>query len=71
VALAWLLGQGDDVVPIPGTKRIAYLEDNAGEASVTLTDEDRHQLDAAADQVAAPRAHDDTWINRSTPPLTG
>ena len=34
VALAWLLAQGPDVVPIPGTKRIAYLEDNAGGAAV-------------------------------------
>lgn len=36
VALAWLLHQGDDVVPIPGTKRIAYLEENAGAADVRL-----------------------------------
>ncbi|MBJ7329287.1 MAG: aldo/keto reductase [Solirubrobacteraceae bacterium] len=38
VALAWLLAQGDDVVPIPGTKRIAYLEENLGALEVTLTD---------------------------------
>jgi aryl-alcohol dehydrogenase-like predicted oxidoreductase len=71
VALAWLLSQGDDVVPIHGTKRVAYLEDNAGGAAVTLTDEDRRDLEAAAERVAAPRYPDDSWINRSTPPLAG
>ena len=40
LALAWLLAQGDDIVPIPGTKRRKYLEDNAGAASVTLTEDD-------------------------------
>jgi aryl-alcohol dehydrogenase-like predicted oxidoreductase len=37
LALAWLLAQGDDIVPIPGTKRREYLEENAGTAGVTLT----------------------------------
>jgi aryl-alcohol dehydrogenase-like predicted oxidoreductase len=37
LALAWVLGQGDDVVPIPGTRRRAYLEDNAGAAEVELS----------------------------------
>ncbi len=37
MALAWVLAQGDDVVPIPGTKRIGYLEENVGAASVELT----------------------------------
>jgi aryl-alcohol dehydrogenase-like predicted oxidoreductase len=37
VALAWLLAKGDDVVPIPGTKRVRYLEDNAGAADVSLS----------------------------------
>jgi aryl-alcohol dehydrogenase-like predicted oxidoreductase len=40
LALAWLLAQGDDIVPIPGTKRRKYLEDNAGAAGVTLSEED-------------------------------
>ena len=39
MALAWLLAQGDDVVPIPGTKRVAYLEENLGALEVTLPDE--------------------------------
>lgn len=37
IALAWLLAQGTDILPIPGTKRIAYLEDNVGAAAVTLS----------------------------------
>lgn len=40
LALAWLLAQGDDIVPIPGTKRRAYLEENVATASVTLTQEE-------------------------------
>jgi aryl-alcohol dehydrogenase-like predicted oxidoreductase len=45
-ALAWVLGQGEDIVPIPGTKRIKYLEDNAGAARVTLTTEELKRIDA-------------------------
>ncbi len=37
LALAWVLAQGADVVPIPGTKRVTYLEENAGAVDVTLT----------------------------------
>jgi aryl-alcohol dehydrogenase-like predicted oxidoreductase len=48
VALAWLLAQGPDVVPIPGSKRRVTLEDNAGAAAVTLTAADLAALDAAA-----------------------
>jgi len=46
VALAWLLAQGDHVVPIPGTKRRTRLEENAAAASLTLTPEDLAELDA-------------------------
>ena len=45
VALAWLAAQGDDVVPIPGTKRRTYLEENVGAADVTLTADDLARLD--------------------------
>lgn len=48
VALAWLLHQGDDIVPIPGTKRIAFLEDNAGAADLALHPEELQRIDAAA-----------------------
>lgn len=47
LALAWVLAQGDDVVPIPGTKRVAYLEENVGAADVHLTSDDLAALDAA------------------------
>lgn len=40
LALAWLLAQGDDIVPIPGTKRLAYLEQNVAAASIELTPDD-------------------------------
>lgn len=57
VALAWLLGRGPDVVPIPGTKRRSYLEENAGAASLVLDAEDRRELDEALapDRIAGPR----------------
>jgi aryl-alcohol dehydrogenase-like predicted oxidoreductase len=45
LALAWVLAQGQDVVPIPGTKRRAYLEENAGALSIELTAEQRAALD--------------------------
>ena len=50
LALAWLLAQGDDIVPIPGTKRRKYLEENIGAATVTLTAEDIHRINAVAPQ---------------------
>jgi aryl-alcohol dehydrogenase-like predicted oxidoreductase len=46
LALAWVLAQGDDVVPIPGTKRRTYLEENLGAVDVTLTPEDLARIDA-------------------------
>jgi aryl-alcohol dehydrogenase-like predicted oxidoreductase len=46
VALAWLMAQGDDVVPIPGTKRVARLEENAAADDVRLTDEQLARLSA-------------------------
>ena len=71
VALAWLLAQGDDVIPIPGTKRLTYLEDNAGGANVVLTPDDLTRLDVAADLVNIPRSPAGLgWTNRDTPPLT-
>ena len=53
LALAWLLAQGDDVVPIPGTKRQAYLEENAGACSIRLSAEDLARLEAVAPPGAA------------------
>ncbi|RUN75472.1 Aldo/keto reductase [Sphingomonas aurantiaca] len=45
-ALAWLLAQGDDVVPIPGTKKRARLEENVGAMEVRITPEDRERIDS-------------------------
>ena len=47
IALAWLLAQGDDIVPIPGVKRRATMEDSAGAADVALTADDLRDLEAA------------------------
>lgn len=47
LALAWVLAQGDDVAPIPGTKRVKYLEENVGAADVTLSDDDLKALETA------------------------
>jgi aryl-alcohol dehydrogenase-like predicted oxidoreductase len=46
LALAWVLAQGNDIVPIPGTKRRRYLEENAGALEVTLTKEDLARIDS-------------------------
>ena len=48
LALAWVMHQGDDIVPIPGTKRVAYLEENAAAVDVELTEEDLQRLDEIA-----------------------
>jgi len=48
LALAWLLHRGKDIVPIPGTKRVRYLEENAGARDVELTAEDMRRIDAIA-----------------------
>jgi aryl-alcohol dehydrogenase-like predicted oxidoreductase len=48
LALAWVLAQGDDVVPIPGTRRIPNLEENVSAVEVTLTDEDLRRIDEVA-----------------------
>lgn len=48
LALAWVLAQGNDIVPIPGTKRRKYLDDNLGAANVQLTKEDLSQIDEIA-----------------------
>ena len=48
LALAWLLAQGEDVIPIPGTKRRKYLEENVGALNVKLTAEDLRRIDEVA-----------------------
>jgi aryl-alcohol dehydrogenase-like predicted oxidoreductase len=66
LALAWALAQGDDIVPIPGTKRVRYLEENMGAADVELTDEDLARIDEAAPVgvAAGDRYPDMSSVNR-------
>jgi aryl-alcohol dehydrogenase-like predicted oxidoreductase len=55
LALAWVLAQGDDIVPIPGTKRRKYLEENAKAAEIELTDEDLARIDEQLPEVSGER----------------
>jgi aryl-alcohol dehydrogenase-like predicted oxidoreductase len=55
LALAWVLAQGEDIVPIPGTKRRTYLEENLAAADVALTPEDLRRIDAEVPQAAGDR----------------
>ncbi len=51
LALAWLLTRGESIVPIPGTRRIPYLEENTAAADVSFTESELNQLDAAIDEL--------------------
>src|SRR5579884_1361365 len=53
LALAWVLAQGNDIVPIPGTKRRKYLEENLGAADISLTKSDLERIDQVAPKGAA------------------
>lgn len=69
LALAWVLAQGDDVAPIPGTKRVRYLDENAGAVAVTLTSGDLAKIDAVfpPDAAAGDRYADMNPIEPLTP----
>jgi aryl-alcohol dehydrogenase-like predicted oxidoreductase len=66
LALAWVLSRGDDIVPIPGTKRRKYLEENAAAVDVELTDEDLELLEQAfpLGAAAGDRYPDMSTVNR-------
>jgi aryl-alcohol dehydrogenase-like predicted oxidoreductase len=64
IALAWVLGRGDDVVPLFGTKRRVSLEENLGALAVTLTPTELAELDAIAPAVAGERYPDMSLVNR-------
>jgi aryl-alcohol dehydrogenase-like predicted oxidoreductase len=66
LALAWVLHQGEDVVPIPGTKRRSYLEENVAASEVTLSGEDLQAIDEAAPAgvAAGERYPDMSFVNR-------
>ncbi len=55
LALAWVLAQGDDIVPIPGTKRRKYLEENAAAADVELNEDDLARIEAELPEVSGER----------------
>jgi aryl-alcohol dehydrogenase-like predicted oxidoreductase len=66
LALAWVLAQGEDIVPIPGTKRIKYLEENIGALDVELTEDDVRRIDEAFPKgaTAGKRYPDMSTVNR-------
>lgn len=65
LALAWVLAQGSDVAPIPGTKRVAYLEENLGALQVELSKEDLNRIEAIAPQgVAAGMRYPEAGMQR-------
>ena|GEM_PF-5079 len=66
LALAWVLAQGQDLVPIPGTKRLGYLEENVAAANIELSEEDLRRIDEAAPRgsAAGDRYADMSTINR-------
>jgi aryl-alcohol dehydrogenase-like predicted oxidoreductase len=66
LALAWLLHQGEDIVPIPGTKRRKYLEENVAAVGITLSDEELKRIEEAAPKGAASgeRYPDMSTVNR-------
>ncbi len=66
LALAWVMAKGEDVVPIPGTRKISRLEENAGALEVNLTPSDMDRLDKAfpKDAAAGQRYPDMSTVNR-------
>jgi aryl-alcohol dehydrogenase-like predicted oxidoreductase len=73
LALAWVHHQGSDVCPIPGTTKIANLNQNLGALSVKLTPEEMAELESYAAGVQGERYHGTvikTWRDSETPPLS-
>jgi aryl-alcohol dehydrogenase-like predicted oxidoreductase len=66
LALAWVLQRGEDIVPIPGTKHVKYLEENAGALKVTLSDDEMRRIDEIAPRgvAAGDRYPDMSTVNR-------
>jgi aryl-alcohol dehydrogenase-like predicted oxidoreductase len=67
LALAWVLGRGDDIVPIPGTKRRSYLEENVGALDVRLTPEEIRKID----EILPPGSASGTRYAESVMPTLG
>jgi len=66
LALAWVLHRGDDIVPIPGTKKVKYLEENVGAMNVAFSDDELRQIDEIAPKgvAAGERYPDMSTVNR-------
>ena len=60
------LAQGDDMIPIPGTKRVPYLEENAAASAVSLDAGDLERLGSLSARTTGARTADPGWINRTT-----
>lgn len=65
-AIAWVVAQGDDILPIPGTKRVSYLEENVAAAGVTLSPERLAALEAAVPAGAAAGERYGVWGQQTT-----
>jgi len=63
LTLAWLLAQGDDIIPIPGTKKIKYLEENLGALNVHITPEENREIRSLVDKA---EVHGDRYANAAT-----
>ena len=61
LTLAWVLAQGNDIVPIPGTKRRKYLQENIGALDVTLTSKDLARIDEVVPEEAVAGARYPDW----------
>lgn len=67
IALAWVLAQGDDMIPIPGTKRTSYLEENCQATEISLSESELAQLNTLAQKTSGPRYNDQlmSMVDRS------
>lgn len=55
IALAWVLNQGEDIIPIPGTRRLHYLQENIDSVKIKLTEEEKQKLNTISGQVHGTR----------------
>ncbi len=71
LTLAWLLAQGDDIIPIPGTKKIKYLEENLGALKVVLSEEETKEIRQLAEnaEVFGERYAEQVLLYREAAPL--
>jgi aryl-alcohol dehydrogenase-like predicted oxidoreductase len=66
LALAWVHAQGDDVFPIPGTKRVKWLEQNVAAFDVQLDPDERSRLESVLEGVSGARYPDMSWVGVET-----